>query len=76
MMPSEVMALVTRFLGPREDPPGWSPPGTFEGACKECGADIVVELVVLEEPGKIKVRMGHEDPLCAPFAAAYENVSE
>jgi len=46
-------------------------PNEFPAACRFCGDPMLIMLSELN--GRVRVAIGHPDPLCADFARRYED---
>jgi hypothetical protein len=55
-------------------PEAWAArtPNEFPAACRFCGDPMLITL--REVDGRVRVGIGHPDPLCAEFARRYEDV--
>lgn len=72
-MSQEAVVTLVRLVagpGPEEE---WQQraPGEYPARCRFCGDAVLV--TIRENDGRVRVGLGHAEPLCADFAQVYEN---
>lgn len=49
-------------------------PNEFPAACRFCGDPMLIVLREVESDGRVRLGIGHSEPLCAEYAQRYENM--